>query len=176
MYWCSGMFKVLTIDSDYLFDWFWLWKTWWTRMFLYKNLPRYLWIDEEEKVGHPKKRKKNQRRSNRPPHLRLTNLRSWLTYSLFPHNVWTLSSDLTWCFGIFHTGKGIFHISQRQIFLQRHLLISDFKLDQCRNAVVSSESKWIVLWNIQNQFYYFTNQNLIKAWYIQNFADKTSIW
>ena len=86
MYWCSGMFKVLTIDSDYLFDWFWLWKTWWTRRFkfLYKNLPRYLWIDEEEKVGHPKKRKKNQRCSNRPPHLRLTNLRSWLSTLFSP--------------------------------------------------------------------------------------------
>ena len=134
MYWCSGMFKVLTIDSDYLFDWFWLWKTWWTRMFLYKNLPKYLWIDEEEKVGHPKKRKKNQRRSNRPPHLRLTNLRSWLTYSLFPHNVWPLSSDLTWCFGIFHTGKGIFHISQRQIFFAKtssDLRLQTWSVPQC---------------------------------------------
>ena len=38
-------------------------------MFLYKNLPRYLWIDEEEKVGHAKEREKDESGSDCPPHL-----------------------------------------------------------------------------------------------------------
>ena len=133
-------------------------------------------LDWWRREGWSSQEEEKESTSLEPPSAPAFNCSQVLIDPLFPHNVWTLSSDLTWCFGIFHTGKGIFHISQRQIFLQRHLLISDFKLDQCRNAVVSSESKWIVLWNIQNQFYYFTNQNLIKAWYIQrHLSDKKNV-